>query len=250
MIKLAGFAGVKKPDRHRIVMSVEGMEKKGKTHLAMTAPAPIAYFDLDIGAEGVVNKFEDRIAGTWPPPELKYKDATDHPQWRGIWEAYVKAYRTALGSKDVRSLVVDTATELWEMCRLAYFGRAEVILPNQYGPVNKAFRELITKDTYNSNKSVVFVHRQKDEYVGTINRNTGKEVSVRTGRVKRAGFADMGYLMQVLVETTRDKDGFHLKVKDCGPNKEVNGEVYDEPMNTFPFLATQVYGGTTEEDWE
>jgi hypothetical protein len=248
-MKLVGFADIKKPSRNRLVMSVEGLEKKGKTHLAMTAPPPIAYFDLDIGAEGVVNKFEDRLAGTWPPPELKYKEAADQPQWRAIWEAYVKAYRTALASKEVRSLVVDTATELWEMCRLAHFGKAEVILPNQYGPVNKAFRELITKDTYNSNKSVVFVHRQKDEYVGTINRNTGKEISVRTGRVKRAGFADMGYLMQVLVETKRDGDGFHLLVKDCGPNKNINGEVLDEPMNDFPTLATLIYPDTELEEW-
>ena len=249
-MKLPGFAPIKKLDRTRLIVSVEGLEKRGKTHFAMTAPPPIAYFDMDIGAEGVVNKFEDRLAGTWPPPELKYKETTEHAQWRAVWEAYVKAYRVALGSKEVRSLVVDTATELWELCRLAHFGKAEVILPNQYGPVNKAFRELITKDTYNSNKIVVFTHRQKDEYVGTINRNTGKEISVRTGRVKRAGFADMGYLMQVLVETTRDKDGFHLLVKDCGPNKEINGEVLDEPMDTFPMLASLVYPDTSEEDWE
>ena len=249
-MKLAGFSDVKKPSRNRLIVSVEGMEKKGKTHFAMTAPPPIAYFDLDIGAEGVVNKFEDRIAGTWPPPELKYKEAAEQTQWRAIWEAYVRAYRTALASKEVRSLVIDTATELWEQCRLAHFGKAEVILPNQYGPVNKAFREIITKDTYNSNKSVIFIHRQKDEYVGTINRNTGKEISVRTGRVKRAGFSDMGYLVQIIVETTRDKNGFHLTVKDCGPNKEINGETLGEPMNDFPTLATLVYPDTSIEDWQ
>ena len=68
---MPGFAPIKKLDRTRLIVSVEGLEKRGKTHFAMTAPPPIAYFDMDIGAEGVVNKFEDRLAGTWPPPGVE-----------------------------------------------------------------------------------------------------------------------------------------------------------------------------------
>ena len=44
--------------RHRLIISVDGHEKQGKSHFALTAPQPIALFDVDTGLEGVVEKFE------------------------------------------------------------------------------------------------------------------------------------------------------------------------------------------------
>ena len=41
----------------RLVCSIEGWDKSGKTHLAMTAPEPIVYLDLDVGTEGVKERF-------------------------------------------------------------------------------------------------------------------------------------------------------------------------------------------------
>ena len=43
------------PDRRTIV--VAGREKQGKTNFALTAPDPIAHFNLDVGLEGVIEKF-------------------------------------------------------------------------------------------------------------------------------------------------------------------------------------------------
>ena len=40
----------------RLVCSIEGLDKTGKSHLAMSAPGPIVYVDLDVGTEGVIQK--------------------------------------------------------------------------------------------------------------------------------------------------------------------------------------------------
>ena len=248
MMKLSGFVDVKANRHKRLIMSVEGLEGSGKTHFAMTAPPMVAYFDIDIGSEGVIEKFADRIIGVWPPDELKYREAIEQEQWRKVWESYKVAYKTALKSKEVKTLVVDTATELWELCRLANFGRVIQVMPNQYGPVNKEFRDLV-RDAYNTDKNLVMIHKQKDEYIGTINRATGKEISVRTGKVKRAGFADMGYLCQVTIEVKRMNREFKLEILKCRQEESLMGTELETPMNTFPFLATQVYPDTQEDDW-
>ena len=41
----------------RIILSLCGLEKQGKTHFSLTAPGDIMYFNLDNRMEGVVDKF-------------------------------------------------------------------------------------------------------------------------------------------------------------------------------------------------
>ena len=40
----------------RLVISLAGFEKTGKTHLAFTGKSPIVIFNLDLGTEGVIEK--------------------------------------------------------------------------------------------------------------------------------------------------------------------------------------------------
>ena len=46
------------PAPRRMVVALDGLEKMGKTSWALTAPGPIALQNLDIGAEGVIQKFQ------------------------------------------------------------------------------------------------------------------------------------------------------------------------------------------------
>ena len=49
---VAGFTKVKSGiKKKRMVVAVEGREKDGKTSFALSAPAPIAIFNLDTGLE-------------------------------------------------------------------------------------------------------------------------------------------------------------------------------------------------------
>jgi len=57
LLKGTGFDLADTEVKPRVILSVEGREKEGKSHLAMTAPGPIGIINMDLGLEGVVHKF-------------------------------------------------------------------------------------------------------------------------------------------------------------------------------------------------
>ena len=244
----AGFqkmsAGVKK----RLIVSVQGQEKSGKTHFSLTAPGPIAYFGMDIGEEGVVDKFLDSgkeiysadaqikvpntIVMTKGGPTLDAEKA---------WEKMKVALVTALSNGGVRTVVVDTATEMWELIRLARFGKLTQVMPMQYGPVNAEMRGLL-RAAFESDKNVILIHKVKAEYVN----------DKRTGRMERAGFSDTGYIVQVNLRTYYDGEAgeFGVEVINARQNMRLCGDLYDGDICTFPMIATMVLEDTSLEDWE
>ena len=58
-LKALGFSDDIVETPRRLIASLEGREKVGKTHFALTAPPPILFFNIDIGTEGVVGKFQE-----------------------------------------------------------------------------------------------------------------------------------------------------------------------------------------------
>jgi len=218
-------------------VALDGLEKQGKTHFALTAPAPIVVFNFDIGLEGVVDKFADKKVYV---VDYNTPGTVDQSfDWTGTWEKFKTDYR-GMFETDARTIVMDTATEAWELLRMARFGKLTEVMPQHYGPVNAEYRELL-RLAYNSDKNLVLIHKLKDEYVN----------NQRTGKFKRAGFGDTGYMSQVNCRMERDEDlEFTLEVEDCRQNALVAGEVMEGPMCAFPWLASMVFTGTGPDDWE
>ena len=72
-----------------------------------------------------------------------------------------------------------------------------------------------------------------------------------TGEYDGAGFKDIRYLVQVNMKTWRDEEGkFGLTVKNCRHNAGMAGLELIEPMNTFQYLASEIFPETLPEDWE
>lgn len=248
---LDGFELATKKTMRRMIISVAGQEKQGKTRFGLTAPGPIALFNLDIGLEGVIDQFVDKKE--IQVADFNYRDATKPSEWEEMWERMKKAYYTALSSPRIRSLVVDTASELWELVRLARFGKLDRVQPYHYGPVNAEFRDLIRK-SYDSNKNVILLHKMKREYID----------DKATGNYERSGFGDTPYLVQANLLTWRitgmDRltggkredgyTGFGITVVDCRQQAELAATELLEPMNSFPFFASQVYPDTEISEWE
>jgi len=242
---IQGFEKASKHTAKRLIISVEGMEKEGKTSFGLSAPGPIALFDMDIGLEGVIDKWADEkeiyVAS------FDYRDATSQNEWEAMWNKMRAAYLTALKDKAIRTLVWDTGTEAWELIRLARFGQLAQVMPQHYGPVNAEFRDMIRK-VYETDKNLIMLHKMKDEYVLVGDRKTGK--SERTGGHVRAGFSDVGYLMQINLRVWRNVEtGFGLTVRDCRQNAEIAGMDLMDPLNTFQYLAAEVFQ-TSPEEWE
>jgi hypothetical protein len=112
-------------------------------------------------------------------------------------------------------------------------------MPRDYGIVNNEYLGMV-KAAYASNTNLIITHKVKDEWVA--NETTGEKI--------RNGMSETGYLVQLDLTTWRDEEGFHILVDKCRASAELRGETFDEPMNTFPYIASMVYEDTDAEDWE
>lgn len=243
----------------RIICSVGGKEKSGKTNFSLTAPDPIAILSTDIGTEGVVNKFKALGKDVWEyeidMPE-KYDDAVQ------IWDGdgsksnpgVAKVYKKILKIPEIRTIMLDTATEIWELLRIRRFGKLTQVMPYQYGPVNAEFRRML-KQPYSCQKNLILLQKMKPVYID----------DKRTSDYENAGFSDTPYLVQVNLETFRtvpkrkcpycdNEDGEHrhwcVKVKDCRQNPNLIDMVFKDKMCSFPVLASMIIEDTDVEDWK
>jgi hypothetical protein len=250
-LKKDGFVEAdSKIQRRRIICSVEGQEKEGKTHWAFTAPAPIAYINIDTGGEGVVEKF--KAAGK-EILEMKIDSPDDsggenvvRTRSVPVWNQIAHGWRSGLAH--ARTTIVDTGTEAWEILRLARFGKVTQIMPHHYGPVNAEFRRLI-RESYDSDSNLILIHKQKKQYVN----------DKWSGKYERSGFNDIGFGVQVLMYSYREAEGFHTQVLDCRQNASLKWRDYEEvpgvelaPMtglNSFAALALDIFPDTSIEDW-
>jgi len=244
----AGFTPKKASTRRRIIAQVEGHEKTGKTHFAFTAPGPIAYFGLDTGEEGVIEKFlADGKEIITPDESIRVPNivemSADGPKMDAVaaWEQMKKAYSACCRSPQVRSIVWDTATEVWELIRLARFGKLAQVMPVQYSPVNAEMRGLI-RLAYDSDKNFIMLHKVKPEYVN----------DKKTGKFERAGFSDTQYLVQLNLRTEYDHESglFGVTVLNCRQNMTLCDLKFEGDLCSFPMLATMIMPNTSPADWE
>ncbi len=244
MAELKGFSRLTGGIKKRLILRVGGREKQGKTHFSLTAPAPIAFFDMDRGTEGVVDKF----ASDKEIYSVCYRSlpSATQDQHEAKWEKFKKDYYTALESPSIRSIVWDTDDEAWEMIRIARFGRLEKVPPMKYGPVNKEFRTMIDH-AFDHDKNLILLSKMKKQY--KEDKKTG--MANWTGEWELGGFNSLPYLVQSNLRVFRSPDKeFCMEVANCRQNGEIMGEVLEGEMCSFPMLALYVLPDTALEDWE
>jgi hypothetical protein len=257
------FALANEPAPRRMVVALDGLEKMGKTSWALTAPGPIAIQNLDIGAEGVIQKFQSEkqiwLAEYGVRPEKG--DSQDKVMQRAApeWENFVKDWKDvvvpALKAKTIRTAIWDTGSEIWELQRLARFGKLTQILPHNYTALNAEYQGLI-REVYETTGNLIILHKLKAEWKD--NPATGK--GNKTGQYERAGYAGTGFLVQINATVWRERkptDGqtsgptgsFHLTVRDCRQNPAVAGLDLVDEMATFPWLGVHVYPDSDLSEW-
>jgi len=260
------FQIANQPPKRRLVVAVDGLEKEGKTNFALTAPGPMTYQNFDIGAEGVIEKFQtSKIIYRADYGIVITKDdnqATIMEKIGPAWETFVKDYKIALNQAKgvtkgpvVRSLVWDTGSEGWEVLRLARFGKLTQVMPHNYTALNSEYRNLL-REVFDTPANMIILHKLKKEWLNDPLTGKGN----KTGNYERAGYADTGFLVQVNVLCWRDKGvkpnpldpsaGFHVTVQNCRQNPGIVGLDLEGGMATFPWLAVNVYPETSLEDWQ
>jgi hypothetical protein len=231
-----GFAEVSQLVAARLIMALSGLEKTGKTHLALTAPAPITYLSLDFGTDGVIQPFAAkkliRIKEYKIPKARKSVERAEAmKQAEEVWEEFKDDYQFALDNS--RTVVVDTETEVYELIRLARFGKLEQVKPMHYGPLYRELKEVIIKAAYESMANVILLQRLKKEY----------KADAWTGQYEASGYSGIPYDVQVNARTFIDKEGsFSLYIDNCRQNATLRGQVIPECMLEFKYIANMVLG--------
>lgn len=227
-----------------------GPEKKGKTHFAFTMPGPLAVIASDTGTEPIaarhlkkkkVSMFRYRV----PRQGL----AIDH--YVNEWKKVKNAILSVVDNRDMyRGLIIDTGTEIWELCRLAAFGKLTQVMPHHYGPVNAEFRDLIKAVVDAPGLNSVWIHQEKKEYI--TDAKTQKDGW--NGRYERAGFSNMPYLCDIPIKhyLNRDTNTFGIDILDSRYHPDVLlsiGQLEDDMCN-FATLASLAWPETELSDWE
>lgn len=250
---LSGFRISDEIDRHRLLLNIQGLEKTGKNHFSFSMPGPIAIQSFDNGLEGVINKWNKKRVIHVKEYELKVQpgeatekqvsDAAD-----ALWKEFTKDHYDILASDSIRSVILDTGDETWELLRLASFGKQSANVQN-YGPVNAEYRRWINS-IKGTDKNLCMLHKMKDEWVGREDAN-GRYKASKTGKLERSGFKEIGYILQGNFQTWRDGDNqFHGTMLDCRQNPDIDGVDFTGEMLNFQQIAMMVFPNSEPNEWE
>ena len=210
----------------RLVISLSGLEKTGKTHLALTAEGTKVVFNLDWGLEGVAQKFEDVFMFNLDIDKPTYfqeqSDRAIQEAWNDSLSDTINrleaAYRAEPGA-----IVIDTMTEFYLLERLARFGKVDQVSPQRYNTVNADMRAVV-KMAYDARETTtIYINRMDEKY------NKPGELEVKTWR-------ELASKVQVNLETDRGPDGFRAVVRSARQNPEANGLILEGDQLNMEYI--------------
>lgn len=261
------FTLASQPAPRRLVVALDGLEKTGKTRWALTAPGPIAYQNLDIGLEGVIESFQSEKVIFRADYGLDIgKDDTQAtimakagPEWLRFVTDWKEFVIPAMKKGLVKTGVWDTGSELWELQRLARLGKLTQVMPHHYTALNSEYQNLL-REVYDTPGNLVILHKLKPEWKDNPVTNKGN----KTGLFERSGYSGTGFLVQVNATCWREKlqgdppgaptGPFHVTVRDCRQNATIAGmELVSGADSPFPAdfatLAGLVYPESDPAEW-
>ena len=111
------------------------------------------------------------------------------------------------------TLIIDTFTEAYDICRLAHFGKMSQVQPHQYGVAYADLREVMRK-VHQSKMSCILLHKMGNNF--------------NTGEPEMKGWNDIPHQVQVTLRTDREDtaDGpvFLAEVRACRQNPNLMGK--------------------------
>lgn len=251
----------------RMIVSVEAVEGSGKTGFGIGAartgkPVYLQRFDrasesvLKLAAdEGLDIKVKDYDLDLVKDEMGSTSNEVNHTkdEARRLYTEFESDYKDIISSGGTP--VWDTATEVWELARLAEFGKLTQVIPTQYSKLNAKFLHTLNIATF-SPCNFVMIHKLKEGWENYTAE--GQTRSRKTGEFERRGFGDVNYSAHIMVRLYRagmkgDPNGeeaepsrdFMMRIIDkCNPKAELVGVdlPIDEPLSGFNQLGELIFG--------
>jgi len=187
IIQRLGFAPAPTEVKRRLLCQVAAPKGFGKTTFALSGAAPIFYYKLETGDEGVIEPIA--AAGK---EIYTYRAYYNRTNWRESWTAFldnVSAISVEMINKPC-TFIFDTMTEVYEFGRMAHFGgRLSQVVPREYGVIYADMRELI-RNIEACGANGIFIQKMGPSY-------DNKEV------LEIKGWDDLKWDMQVMIRLHR-----------------------------------------------
>ena len=154
----------------------------------------------------------------------------------------------AVENPDIRTIGIDTETDLWETRRLAKWGRAASI-PLEFTSLNKDMRMMVEAVNH-SGKNLILISEMKKKYVDVVDAK-GRSIGHWDGTYEPAGWSGVDYKVQInlLSEFDPIEHIFKTTIINNGLNQLLAGEELEGEMNNFAFLGLTTYPDSDESDW-
>jgi len=225
-----------------MIAAIWGTEKSWKTTMALSFPKPLYHFDLDVGGfdraswrmdvsdiesksyptpiqmEKLMGQTKDGLSIKFPKKIIGIKE---------VWQQIVIDFVAACQNPKVRTIVFDSATQLWSLAHRGYLQEAqerqifkylhdkeghavagrkeenfpgnefrERLQPIEYAEPNDRMRTLIyTARSYG--KHLVLTHYPRDVYASKVTDRGIEEY--KTGNIEPDGFKDTQKLVDIVV---------------------------------------------------
>ena len=249
--------------RENLAICNFGDSGTGKTRLIATAPGPVGVIPLDRKTRATVERVRKDL---FPDKKILFprEDFIRHGEPMKLAmmspDESIKYYRTHVNKvkdaayslaerKDIKTIAIDSGSQLWEDILFANYGRNQKIMPRDRGSANQEMKDFLNSI---QNKHLIITHRSREMWVN----------DKPSGEFDVAGFNDIGYYVNLLIEhRLRQKpkkgDGnFQVRVKMCQARAGLMFDDRDEiesltdELITFQNIAVAVYPDSDFGDWE
>lgn len=229
------------------------IEKSGVTRFALTAPGPIAFFNLDKERDNSWNTYvnEKRIDYQYirferfimPEKGELLKDMQVRNKQVNLQIlSQMKADIAGVEQGDYGTIVIDGSRSLYHGAMLCNMGREEQIVQYDYGSIN-IMCEHIIRTAVATGKNLVVTSRLKEMY-----KNNKPSGIMGIDGYKQLG-SESHVNIELGTEDVYDKDDNYVRtdyiatIINCAPNPDLRGlQLYNDEI-TFETIRELIYNG-------
>jgi len=249
-IDIPGFGADTTPHT-KPAICVFGEENTGTTRFGCTVPheqGAIGWLAIDKNSKVTLDKFKEElglpiIVNQKPiishSDSLKLATEDDPRKVMDIYNDVIKKTVDQLVKMSehdgIESMVIDRASQLYDMLMFSHFGRKNQIESYQRGPVNQDMIDIIN---IFENKNLCLIHKSAEIWkdTGEVDK-LGRKKQAPSGKFKPDGFNQIGRFVTAVVELTAKRgkcmgedeseklaDKYRIKVVTCKGNTLLEGQ--------------------------
>lgn len=265
-INIPGFIPASNNLKPYLRLTIEGWHRCGKSHFGLSgAPAPVGCIALDGNTEHVAHKIQESTGREiYVNKDFMVSSSLNvfasQAEHKRRWEAFKHLYFEQLLTSAFQTIIVDSGSDLWELTRLAEFGKLEKVPQFAYGEANHPWRQMINS----CEKNLIITHKLA-QYGTKVDRKGMEEVAFLSHAVIRLTRLPKG--MRITEDPgdyeptdrsipvgywdAQPGDGdFALKIMDSSHNPMLAGKILVGSEVSFKQVAMLMYPQTTSKNWK